>query len=84
MSTIQPHPTVKDAVNSLEEHLLGAETQVFWSNLGAVVLTDEAVYEVYLYGEENDDGEDYEVIIQQATLERGRGWEDVTSEVSLG
>lgn len=65
---------VQDAVNRLEESLLGAETQVFWAPLGAVVLTDEAVYEVYLYDED-------QIIIQQGTLEKGRGWEDVTAEV---
>jgi len=62
---------VQNAVNELEESLLGAETQIFWAPLGAVVLTDEAVYEVYLHDED-------QIVIQQATLEKGRGWEDVT------
>lgn len=72
--TITP-TAVYNAVQDLEQSLLGAETQVFWSANGAVVLTDEAVYEVYTYGDEPN------VIIQQATLERGRGWDDITADV---
>lgn len=67
--TITP-ASVQNAVTSIEESLLGAETQVFWAPLGAVVLTDEEVYEVYSY----DEG----IIIQSRNLERANGWEDVT------
>lgn len=74
MSQITHTPdVVTDAVNRLEDSLLGAETQVFWGEFGAVVLTDEAVYEVYVSGDE--------LYIQQGTLEKVRGWEDVTAEV---
>ena len=77
MSNMTMTPTiVQNAVQSLQESLLGEDSQVFWAPLGAVVLTDEAVYEVYLYDED-------QIIIQQGTLEKGRGWEDVTSSVSL-
>lgn len=76
MSNMTLTPTeIQNAVTALEETLIGQEAQIFWAPLGAVVLTEDAVYEIFLNAGE--------VNIQQATLERARGWEDVTSEVTL-
>jgi hypothetical protein len=72
---INPSPRIYSAVKALEKALFGAETQVFWSNLGAVVITEAAVYEVFYNGAD--------INIRQATLERARDWEDVTGEVEI-
>jgi hypothetical protein len=50
----------------------GIETQAFYSETGAAVLTDKATYEVYSY--------DARIIIQML-VSNEQGWEDVTELV---
>ncbi len=70
--TVTP-TSVQNAVYALEAFLLGEDTQVFFAPLGAVVLTDEAAYEVYSY----DEG----IIIQTRPFTRAEGWDDITRDV---
>lgn len=74
MANMTVTPTsVQKATETLENWLVGQETQTFFSDTGAVVLTDDAVYEVYSY----DEG----IIIQSRDLERANGWDDITGHV---
>jgi hypothetical protein len=77
-NAITPTKEVRAAVDKVLAHLLGEEAQVFYSEEGALVLTDQAAYEVYTYGRVNDDDH---IIIQRGTLERATGWEDISTEV---
>jgi hypothetical protein len=73
--TVTP-TNIHNVVHALEEYLEyleGVDTQVFWAPLGAVVLTDTEVYEVY---ESGDD-----VVIQARGLELQTRWEDITEDV---
>lgn len=65
--------TVNDAVNAIEVYLAGEDAQIFRADLGAVVMTEAAVYEVYTWGDE--------VAIQTRLFQRSTGWEEITEEV---
>ena len=80
MTGYAPHPAVRDAAKTLEEYATarGGEAQVFWAPLGAVVLTDNEVYEVYTYGSV---GYKPEIIIQSRDMDQADGWRDITRNV---
>lgn len=69
MSFNRPDPSreLRDKVEDVRESIL-EETQVFWAELGAVILAETAVYELY----QDDDG----IVVMQNTYS-SRGWEEV-------
>jgi len=69
--TVTPNSIANAARAIVAKHeARGEETQVFFAELGAVVLTDNEAYEVYAY----DEG----IIIQCRDMDRADGWRDVT------
>lgn len=61
-----------EAVQTVLDHI-GEDAQVFYSETGGLVLTDQYTYEIYWVRDA--------FTVLRGTIERGAGWEDISDEV---